>query len=575
MQNVFVKKAIDGFSFKIWRGEYMFLLAFDVDAPDDDFVGFAIAVKSPNSDKFYYLRNRIAFDYANNEAVNGFRLFSSLEAPIQKFRWLHFPYDPKDGIYTYKATMMHMDENDMLREGKTIELQIKVQNQTIDGLLDVGFTRNFASSQAYNDKFGGHKNILPKYSFDGLEFQKPNLIDNYSKKSVYDWLGFKAKEKIDAFLDNALEKGNEIKIMLYDFNEPDLLSKFKAFGTKLKAIIDDSGDDKEGASEHINQFSAESKAAKRLEEIGCSVKRTHFNGLQHNKVFIEIENGIPIRILFGSTNFSYRGIYIQANNVIVFDNEEVAKLFNQMFEISWDNPDDFSNNDFAKKWHAITKNGLPKMEFCFSPHKDSNLSMIKLADVINNCKESLFYSIAFLYQTKKGPVLPALMAVEQNPNILNYGTSDKNGSLTLHKPDGSFGLVSFAALGKYAPSPFKEEWSGQGGINIHHKFVVADFHTDDATVFLGSSNLAPSGEEKNGDNLMMIKDQRIAVSYALEAIRVFDHLQFRVKMKDGDKKDNYVIKLRKPPRNPSEYAWFKPYYKPNSQKLRDRILFAR
>ncbi len=575
MQNIFVKKTIDGFSFKIWRGEYMFLLAFDVEAPNDDFVGFAIAVKSPNSDKFYYLRNRIAFDYANNEAVNGFRLFSSLDAPIQKFRWLHFPYDPKDGIYTYKATMMHMDENDVLREGKTIELPIEVQNQTIDGLLDVGFTRNFASSQAYNDKFGGHKNIIPKYSYDGLEFQKPSLIDNYSKKSVYDWLGFKAKEKIDAFLDNALAKGNEIKIMLYDFNEPDLLLKFKAFGAKLKAIIDDSGSENEGATEHINPFSAESKAAKRLEENGCKVKRTHFKGLQHNKVFIEIENGKPIKVLFGSTNFSYRGIYIQANNVIVFDNKEVAGLFNQMFEIAWDNPDDFANNDFAKKWHEITQNGLPKMEFCFSPHKDSDLSMVKLADVIKNCKESLFYSIAFLYQTKSGPVLPALMAVEQNPNILNYGTSDKNGKLTLHKPDGSFGLVSFAALGKYAPSPFKEEWSGQGGINIHHKFVVTDFHTSDATVFLGSSNLAPSGEKKNGDNLMMIKDQRIAVSYALEAMRVFDHLQFRVKMKEGDKKDNYVIKLRKPPSNPSEYAWFKPYYKPNSQKLRDRILFAK
>lgn len=575
MQNVFVKKTIDGFSFKIWRGEYMFLLAFDVETPDDDFVGFAIAVKSPNSDKFYYLRNRIAFDYANNEAVNGFRLFSSLEAPIQKFRWLHFPYDPKDGIYTYKATMMHMDENDVLREGKTIELPIEVQNQTIDGLLDVGFTRNFASSQAYNDKFGGHKNIIPKYSYDGLEFQKPNLIDNYSKKSVYDWLGFKAKEKIDKFLDDALAKNNEIKIMLYDFNEPDLLFKFKSFGAKLKAIIDDSGDEEDGSSEHINPFSAESKAAKRLEENGCKVKRTHFKGLQHNKVFIEIENGKPIKALFGSTNFSYRGIYIQANNVIVFDNEEVAGLFNQMFEIAWDNPDDFTKNDFAKKWHEISQNGRPKMEFCFSPHKDSDLSMVKLADVIKNCKESLFYSIAFLYQTKSGPVLPALMAVEQNPNILNYGTSDKNGKLTLHKPDGSFGLVSFASLSKFAPSPFKEEWSGQGGINIHHKFVVADFHTDDATVFLGSSNLAPSGEEKNGDNLMMIKDQRIAVSYALEAMRVFDHLQFRVKMKDGDKKDNYVIKLRKPPRNPNEYAWFKPYYKPNSQKLRDRILFAK
>jgi hypothetical protein len=38
------------------------------------------------------------------------------------------------------------------------------------------------------------------------------------------------------------------------------------------------------------------------------------------------------------------------------------------------------------------------------------------------------------------------------------------------------------------------------------------------------------GEEGNGDNLIMIEDQKIATSYAIEAIRIFDHLQFRSRM---------------------------------------------
>jgi len=34
--------------------------------------------------------------------------------------------------------------------------------------------------------------------------------------------------------------------------------------------------------------------------------------------------------------------------------------------------------------------------------------------------------------------------------------------------------VDFAFLAKRAPEPFKSEWSGGKGINVHHKFVVPD-----------------------------------------------------------------------------------------------------
>src|SRR5262249_36918539 len=49
----------------------------------------------------------------------------------------------------------------------------------------------------------------------------------------------------------------------------------------------------------------------------------------------------------------------------------------------------------------------------------------------------------------------------------------------------------------------------------------------------GSSNLSPSGEAGNGDNLVMVEDPRVATSYAIEALRVFDHLHFRTVMSDA------------------------------------------
>jgi len=61
--------AQNGFSCKLWRGERMTLIGFDVADPEDDLVGFAIEVKSPHRNDFAPLRNRIAFSYPE-PAVN-------------------------------------------------------------------------------------------------------------------------------------------------------------------------------------------------------------------------------------------------------------------------------------------------------------------------------------------------------------------------------------------------------------------------------------------------------------------------------------------------------------------------
>ena len=88
----------DGLTLKLRRGERMCLLGMDVDAPEPDFVGFAIDVKSPGGD-YVPLRNRLAFDYAAaaQPGPNGYRNYDSHAAPFQTFRWIHFPYLPQPG----------------------------------------------------------------------------------------------------------------------------------------------------------------------------------------------------------------------------------------------------------------------------------------------------------------------------------------------------------------------------------------------------------------------------------------------------------------------------------------------
>lgn len=575
---------------KLWRGERMCLVAFDVDEPEDDLVGFAIECKSPGSGEFIPLRNRIAFSYAAeiDEAVTGDKTYPSTDAPFQKFRWVHFPYEPKPGTYRYRGTKMHMPSDAPPVPGTTLELAISLAPVTYDDFLDIGFTRGFASSQAFRDRFPRDadmdaigKLIIPSEADAGLGFTK-------MEGDIYDWMGFEAYDLIFGLLDEAVaDPSVTLDVLAYDLNEPDLVAKLEQLGPRLRAIIDNSKTVKKGKETgHGVAKSAESKSAKRLRVSAgaANVRRAHFKHLQHHKVFILKRNGTPIKVLAGSTNFSFRGIYIQSNNALVFDDRDVAALYERVFEAAFADPEAFDSDDLAKKWHVVQAEGKPPVRFCFSPHKSPDISLNPLRGAIEQATSSVFYSVAFLNQIKSGPTKEAFDRLISRP-IFSYGVSDKTGGLEVKKPDGSRGLVPFAYLADNAPEPFRSEWSGGGGINAHHKFVVTDFSLPTAKVFTGSSNMAPTGEKENGDHLIMFEDRKVAIAYAIEAVRVFDHLHFRNRMKDAGlkpkgakkkppKKKKDPMVLKKPTALSGEPAWFEKYYVGDSQNQRDRVLFV-
>jgi len=73
----------------------------------------------------------------------------------------------------------------------------------------------------------------------------------------------------------------------------------------------------------------------------------------------------------------------------------------------------------------------------------------------------------------------------------------------------------------------------------------------------------------NGDNLIEIRDAAIAVAYAVEAIRLFDHYHFRDKLQKSTKAQPLMLEDF----NIKEH-WWKPYYTMGDMKQRDRALFA-
>lgn len=556
------KESAGGLTFKLYRGEGVALLAFDLDPAQatDDFVGFSVEVRYPDSAKWGALKNRLHFDYPPD--VERPRSFRSTEAPFQKFRWIHVPTEVKEGEFRYRVTARYMDAAGVLHAGPQVENAISLEPQTIDGFMNVGFTRGFASSQAYADRFNNEAGILPPVgsaAAASLDHEMAPFENNYA------WLGFEARRLIIDVLEQvAADPSLTLDALIYESKEPDFLKRMEALGDRVRAIVDDHGEQGEDAS-------GETISANRLIARGAEVKRMHFGRQQHNKVLIVRKDGEPIRVLTGSTNYSLRGLYIQANNALVFDDAGVAAKYGELFDAYWTNPTKFRQNPLSQQWWVVRDEPESRVSLCFSPHSDSALSLDPVARAIEEAESSVLYSIVFLNQLT-GAVREALDEL-MDRSLFSYGVAQRVGGLTVNKPDGSRGLLPFAYLAENAPEPFKTEWSGQttGHSNmVHHKFLVTDFNGDRPTVYTGSSNMAAGGEKSNGDNLICIEDRKVAIAYAIEALRLFDHFHFRVNAQQSAALQ--TLRLAKPPAV-GQKPWFSQYYRPGHVRERDRKLF--
>jgi len=292
--------------------------------------------------------------------------------------------------------------------------------------------------------------------------------------------------------------------------------------------------------------------------------------LQHNKTIV-VDGPRVQAVVCGSTNFSWRGFFVQSNHALVLEGASAVAPFLAAFETYWADPDAFGDSPSAR----FTDLGLAGIDarVAFSPHGASNELLATIArDIEKHTTSSLFYSLAFLYQTP-GPILDAIKSVTSRDDRFVYGISDRRvGGLDVQKPDGNVAPVFPSELGKNAPPPFRQEPKGGGGIRMHHKFVVIDFDRPSARVYLGSYNFSSPADTKNGENLLLVRDRRIAVSFTVEALRIFDHYHFRIRERE-DKAAGKPLVLAKPPRAATDKPWWGAAYT-DPRKIRDRELFA-
>ena len=536
-----------GFTVTAYQGDAKTLLAFDLPKyKAAGLAGFSIKVQ-PHGKPAYYLLNKLLLPVNRKNAyVKGEPADSTANAPIQKYRWLHVPGSFHQGenvfygVYTYTITPRYFKKKVLLPLNPALSCAIDIQVRPfVSGQLELAFTRGFVQSQGFVHHFGPNAPFQPQGAARTLLFDTTQQAgtnkqgQHYTYQQEYDWSGYTARERIFGVLSEIIADPTlTLDVFAYDLNEPDVIKIFLKLAAegRIRLILDNAD---------LHHSAANPKPEDQVETLfnqaakaPAAILRGRFGRYAHDKVFVVYKNQLPLKVLTGSTNFSVTGIYVNANHVLIFNNATVAALYARIFQESWNDQvsEVFSTSSFAQAPFPVNEKGLPKMSITFAPHPDafalSNLQT--MADRIGAETSSVLFAVMSVSEGG-GPVLPALMNKHTDQKVFSYGISDAPGTgISLYKPGNKTGVLVTGKPGAVTlPPPFDAEETVGIGHEIHHKFIVCGFNKPDAVVWCGSSNLALGGEEQNGDNLIRIDDPAIATVFAIEAVGLVDHFDFR------------------------------------------------
>ncbi|MCO5950619.1 hypothetical protein [Mucilaginibacter flavidus] len=595
---------------KIFRGDAKVMIACNLDEADTkNLAGFTFYCE-PGNNTPYYLFNELQFEAPSlHTQVAQEPARSTLNSPIQKFRWLHVPGSLHQtdkvfyGAYKYTVTPRYFNNGRLLPIDRSLSVTV---NTTVDrfvkGDIELGFTRGFVQSQAFAVRFGKDAPFKPKPTpllYNTSQQAGTNSAgENYTFLDEYTWSGFTAREKIFAAVEKVVnDKTLSLDVLAYDLSEPDLLAYFLTLAeqSRIRMVLDDAGlhHDKTGDIPE-DQFQKEFILAEKKQAGGgpavSALVRGNFDRYQHNKVFIVTKGATrtPVKLLSGSTNFSVTGMYVNSNHVIVFNHPDVISLYQRLFNEAWTDKASapkFKATDLPTKDFAFNDPALPPMSITFAPHTQTQAkaNLDKITARVASEKSSVLFAVMETDDKASGTIIPALIALHQRTDIFSAGITDSTNSITFYKPSSPTGVRVTGKPGStILPPPFNKEATVGIGHQIHHKFIVCGFNTPDAVVWLGSSNLAELGEQQNGDNLIEIHDQEMATVFALEALALVDHFHFRDAHPAPAKPEKGAPKTPPPApaKTPGTYylytdaRWAPSYYKDGDFHQTDRKLFS-
>ncbi|RQT15390.1 phospholipase D-like domain-containing protein [Burkholderia contaminans] len=577
------------------------LLAFDWPdaASRSDFLGFAIRrtpgfwsadgkTRAPDS----WLPNRLTFDgpaaHTQGDAPTD-------QAPIQKFMWWDARIDPQDrgaafryDVYPVVGTPANLQVLDAQAGVCDVVLPAHIE----DG-IGTWFNRAVVSSQAFAKQVAAL----------GLA---PNAAPSAAQAlKLRTWLANDMEQVFAEMLDPASRAASAV----YHLTDTLwALPAFEAFGRQhgeasLAIVYDAHTTARKGKPPLPSPNQPAVDALQGLATLAPRDK-TH---IMHDKFIVTdaSSSAEPTRVLTGSANFTTEGLTEQANVLHAFDSPALAALYNDRAHALAGNPSIADTAKLSPGWSAPMTIGRAQVRLAFSPEPAGQRTEI---DTIVAAIAAAKHSVCFcLFMPTDAALRDACFAAGDR-GLMMFGLVNKINVGSATKADAgqqagqTLDAATLANLELYhrnrdnhdvidaeyfspatVPQGFEPElrlFPGEPApafppVVIHHKFIVIDAEGANPVIYTGSANMSRNSEQYNDENLLEIRDQRIAAIYLAEFLRLYEHYRARAltinaKQHGTDGGTGAHARLALAP----DSSWAKKYYVAGSPEEKARIALA-
>jgi phosphatidylserine/phosphatidylglycerophosphate/cardiolipin synthase-like enzyme len=476
-----------------------------------------------------------------------------------------------------------------LLKAQATKLKIVLPAHIEDG-IGTWFNRAVVSSQAFSRKVEAM----------GLD---PNKTPPPAKAlALRTWLANDLETTFAAAFDGASRAASAIYHLTDELWAIPAFKKFaQAQGAHSTAIVYDShpGDAAKGKTKPPSPNQPAVDALGKLVDF----HPRQATNIMHDKFIVtdtKSKPGTPARLLTGSANFTTEGLTEQANLLHLIDSPELAQMYDDRAQAISSDPSLAATRKLSAGWSAPVKVGQASVRASFSPEaSDKRTQIDTIVQAIEHAKHSVLFCLfsptdqalrdACFAAGDKGLMMFGLVnAISQHAaqtGEAKQKQGDKVNATQLaaielyHRSKSNRDVVD----GRYftsatVPEGFDVEMQLFPGekrppyppVIIHHKFLVIDAEGTSPIVYSGSANMSNNSQHMNDENLLEIKDPRIAAIYLAEFLRLYEHYRARALAIMSKSKGSAHVKLALQP----DGHWADKYYVKGSPEAKARIALA-